>query len=171
MTKTIFINLCSLFPRRLHFKLALTGKAVPKRCLKIIVIYMYIAPGHGQTTPWSHFFLCKIINLLSIWPFVARCLKVVDGWRWTARRQSMPIISSPCEPSGSGELKISHFFHLKIVIFTTFIYSILHRRVKVMDSFLFLYLTVQDEPRHEKTNILVSDQVGHKPGCAITEYG
>ena len=27
------------------------------------------------------------------------------------------------------------------------------------------------EPRHEKTNILVSDLVGHKPGCAVTEDG
>ena len=26
------------------------------------------------------------------------------------------------------------------------------------------------EPRHEKTNILVSDLVQHKPGCATTEY-
>ena len=27
------------------------------------------------------------------------------------------------------------------------------------------------EPRHEKTNALVSDQVRHKPGCAVTEDG
>ena len=27
------------------------------------------------------------------------------------------------------------------------------------------------EPRHEKTNILVSDQVRHKPGCTATEGG
>ena len=26
-----------------------------------------------------------------------------------------------------------------------------------------------DEPRHEKTNVLVSDLVQHKPGCTITE--
>ena len=25
------------------------------------------------------------------------------------------------------------------------------------------------EPRHEKTNVLVSDQVRHKPGCTATE--
>ena len=27
------------------------------------------------------------------------------------------------------------------------------------------------EPRHEKTNILVSDLVRHKPGCTTTEDG
>ena len=27
------------------------------------------------------------------------------------------------------------------------------------------------EPRHEKTNVLVSDQVRHKPGCTATEDG
>ena len=28
-----------------------------------------------------------------------------------------------------------------------------------------------NEPRHEKTNILVSDLVRHKPGCTATEDG
>ena len=28
-----------------------------------------------------------------------------------------------------------------------------------------------DEPRHEKTNVLVSDLVRHKPGCRATEDG
>ena len=28
-----------------------------------------------------------------------------------------------------------------------------------------------DEPRHEKTNVLVSDLVRHKPGCTATEDG
>ena len=27
------------------------------------------------------------------------------------------------------------------------------------------------EPRHEKTNVLVSDLVRHKPGCTVTEDG
>ena len=27
------------------------------------------------------------------------------------------------------------------------------------------------EPRHEKTNVLVSDLVLHKPGCTATEHG
>ena len=27
------------------------------------------------------------------------------------------------------------------------------------------------EPRHEKTNVLVSDLVQHKPGCTATEDG
>ena len=36
------------------------------------------------------------------------------------------------------------------------------------------FLEVTDkafEPRHEKTNILVSDLVRHKPGCTATEVG
>ena len=41
-------------------------------------------------------------------------------------------------------------------------------------GFWFLIVTVPGhcllfEPRHEKTNILVSDQVRHKPGCTATE--
>ena len=28
-----------------------------------------------------------------------------------------------------------------------------------------------NEPRHEKTNVLVSDLVRHKPGCTTTEDG
>ena len=28
-----------------------------------------------------------------------------------------------------------------------------------------------NEPRHEKTNVLVSDMVRHKPGCTATEDG
>ena len=28
-----------------------------------------------------------------------------------------------------------------------------------------------NEPRHEKTNVLISDQVRHKPGCTGTEDG
>ena len=29
----------------------------------------------------------------------------------------------------------------------------------------------KNEPRHEKTNVLVSDLVRHKPGCTATEDG
>ena len=32
-------------------------------------------------------------------------------------------------------------------------------------------LTRLFEPRHEKTNVLVSDLVRHKPGCTATEDG
>ena len=31
--------------------------------------------------------------------------------------------------------------------------------------------TVRNEPCHEKNNVLVSDLVGHKPGCTATEDG
>ena len=44
VTNTIFINLCPLFPRRLHIKI---GFDWSKRCLKMMVIYMYIASGQG----------------------------------------------------------------------------------------------------------------------------
>ena len=43
----------------------------------------------------------------------------------------------------------------------------------VMCSFLFLdiYAQITFEPHHEKTNILVSDLVRHKPGCTAIEDG
>ena len=34
-----------------------------------------------------------------------------------------------------------------------------------------LYDASSFEPRHEKTNVLVSDLVRHKPGCTATEDG
>ena len=50
-TLTIYLNFRSPFPERLYMKLALIGQAVQRRrCLKIMVIYMYKAPGLGQTT-------------------------------------------------------------------------------------------------------------------------
>ena len=33
------------------------------------------------------------------------------------------------------------------------------------------FLLTKFEPRHEKTNILVSDLVRHKPGCTATKDG
>ena len=39
-------------------------------------------------------------------------------------------------------------------------------------GFILLQLTLlSSEPRHEKTNVLVSDLVRHKPGCTATEDG
>ena len=32
-----------------------------------------------------------------------------------------------------------------------------------------IFLTFINEPRHEKTYVLVSDLVRHKPGCTATE--
>ena len=34
-----------------------------------------------------------------------------------------------------------------------------------------LGMKLGNEPRHEKTNLLVSDLVRHKPGCTATEDG
>ena len=36
---------------------------------------------------------------------------------------------------------------------------------------VFLSPLVTNEPRHEKTNVLVSDYVRHKQGCTATENG
>ena len=33
-----------------------------RMCLKLMVIYMYIASGQGQTTPLGHFFINSIIQ-------------------------------------------------------------------------------------------------------------
>ena len=33
-----------------------------RRCLKIMVIYMYLAPGQGQANPWGIFFINTIIQ-------------------------------------------------------------------------------------------------------------
>ena len=48
----------------------------------------------------------------------------------------------------------------------------------LLGNFAFLMIQIQIvlvgavfEPCHEKTNILVSDLVQHKPGCAATEDG
>ena len=35
----------------------------------------------------------------------------------------------------------------------------------------YLCILTEFEPRHEKTNVLVSDKVRHKPGCTATEDG
>ena len=75
-------------------------------------------------------------------------------------------------------------FHLKIIIFTVVKYcNILHGHVFVMSTLFALALMSENlgkykymyiktsEPRHEKTNVLVSDLVRHKPGCTATEDG
>ena len=43
--------------------------------------------------------------------------------------------------------------------------------VKLKSSKLVIYPAHKIEPRHEKTNILVSDLVRHKPGCTAKEDG
>ena len=44
-------------------------------------------------------------------------------------------------------------------------------RVRVMKKIFLGFDKDMTEPRHEKTNILVSDLVRHKPGCTATEDG
>ena len=48
VTCTNYKNFLSHFPRRLNTTLA---KRFQSRCLILMVIYMYTAPGQGQTTP------------------------------------------------------------------------------------------------------------------------
>ena len=45
---------------------------------------------------------------------------------------------------------------------------------KLYSSMIAFVLTTArrtNEPRHEKTNVLVSDMVRHKPGCTVKEDG
>ena len=37
------------------------AKRFKRRCLKIMVIYMYMAPGQGQTTPWGQIFSITVL--------------------------------------------------------------------------------------------------------------
>ena len=42
---------------------------------------------------------------------------------------------------------------------------------KTIGSTLNLEIIKTNEPRHGKTNVLVSDLIRHKPGCTTTEDG
>ena len=61
--------------------------------------------------------------------------------------------------------------HLKSVLLTVF------RRRKLVGFgenygiILLFFVNKTYEPRHEKTNFLVSDLLRHKPGCTATEDG
>ena len=50
-----------------------------------------------------------------------------------------------------------------------------HLLSRILSKMLELREMIEDEvktpfePRHEKTNVLVSDMVRHKPGCTATE--
>ena len=37
------------------------AKRFKRRCLKIIAIHMYMAPGQGQTTPWGQIFSLTVL--------------------------------------------------------------------------------------------------------------
>ena len=45
----------------MKFGLDLVKRFNRRRCLKIMVMYMYIAPGQGQTTPWGKFFSLTVL--------------------------------------------------------------------------------------------------------------
>ena len=45
-------------------------------------------------------------------------------------------------------------------------------KIKYFFCFSYCQFSIKSyEPCHEKTNILVFDQVRHKPGCTVTEDG
>ena len=64
-------NLCSLFPTGLYIKFGFDLSLTEKRCLKIMVIYMYIALGQGPDNPLGSI-ISKTMNLLLIWLFTPR---------------------------------------------------------------------------------------------------
>ena len=41
----------------------------------------------------------------------------------------------------------------------------------MLKNYIYKQIHYNNEPRHEKTNGLVSDMVRHKPGCTATEDG
>ena len=79
---TIFTNLCSLFLWRLHVNFVFDWQSGirEKRCLKIMVKYMYISPVLGQTNPGDQFFFQKC-NFLLIWTFAAS-FSEGNGFDW-----------------------------------------------------------------------------------------
>ena len=67
------------------------------------------------------------------------------------------------------------FKNTKIVM-QTLMYLLLSHLLMAQDKFcnsLVYIVNVKNvtEPRHEKTNVVVSDLVLHKPGCIATEDG
>ena len=65
VTCTIYIKLSFPLPKEAPHEiwLGLAEQFQRRRCLIIMVIYMYIAPGQGQTTPWGQIlFINSIIQ-------------------------------------------------------------------------------------------------------------
>ena len=77
VTLTIFINFHFLFLRMLHKKFGFDWPSDFREedvsILWSYTMYMYIAPGQGQTTPWAQNIFLNI-NLLSICSFLASFL-------------------------------------------------------------------------------------------------
>ena len=68
VTCTNYINFLSHFPEKLNTTLA--KRFQRRRCLIIMVIYMYIAPGQGQTAAWGQILFVNSI-IQSIVSFAA----------------------------------------------------------------------------------------------------
>ena len=69
VTLTIYTNFHFPFLTMLHIKFGFDWpSSFREECLNIMIIYMYIAPGQGQTTPWGQNIFINI-NILCICPF------------------------------------------------------------------------------------------------------
>ena len=80
VTLTIYTNFHSLFLKMLHIKFGFdwpSGFRVLRRCLNIMVIHMYIAPGQGQKTLWVQNIFLNM-SILSICSFLASFLPLID---------------------------------------------------------------------------------------------
>ena len=75
-------------------------------------------------------------------------------FRVKIREKCIPL--TPVNPSVRGGINYTLFTTVKIDNFQ-------------MKNINFLISALKYEPRHEKTNVLVFDQVRHKPGCTVTE--
>ena len=63
------------------------------RCLKIMVIDMYIAPGQRQTIPEGHFF--KHVILMLIWSFAASFSQVISLQPFFHSNAQAPNLTMP----------------------------------------------------------------------------
>ena len=97
------------------------------------------------------------------------------------------LMAMPCEPKGINWFSLRQNLRLLLTLFESKPHIIIIFRLKtnkqkpekhhVNGSQTRRVIPTKEadriaiEPRHEKTNILVSDLVRHKPGCTATEDG
>ena len=78
VTLTILYKLSFTLPKNAPHKVWLClAKRFQRRCLNIMVIHVYIAPGQGQTTLWAQSIFINM-NILSICSFLASFLPLID---------------------------------------------------------------------------------------------
>ena len=62
-------------------------------------------------------------------------------------------------------------FSIKMALYIVIILNTCMYMLNTFKSSLINFRSLSYEPRHEKTNVLVSDLVPHKPGCTATVDG